>query len=314
MRCSSSPAVHPSFDVSGSPVVAPRWLWRSLSVPSREASGFEVFLQAARANQRRIGSPSIHGLGPCFRVSPHVAAQNHSTVIERCSRERPARALLRLAFAPLQRLYNIAEPRALRLRRSPEGSRPSSSRQPASSHPLGGQLADSPELASLGLRCVHRFSQPLDALLPAVPPRPCLMPVSLLGFAVLQRVSLQRRRRGRTLRCVFSSRSRLPLLALAVPFACDCDKRYRRRAPAAFRGVSVRGVRSAPRRGLGAWLGRSSLGLSGVVLISVLKELRVSDGATRLPPCHLLCTVGQTAGSVNPWRVDEVKSYLDSTS
>lgn len=140
MRCSSSPAVHPSFDVSGSPVVAPRWLWRSLPALSHKASGFEVFLQAARAYQRRIGSPSIHGLGPCFRVSPHVAAQIHSTVIERCSRERPARALLRLAVAPLQRLCNIAEPRALRLDRSPEGSRPRSV-APASQRPSSRRAA-----------------------------------------------------------------------------------------------------------------------------------------------------------------------------
>lgn len=52
-------------------------------------------------------------------------------MIEQCSRKRSTRALLRLAFVPLQRFDSIAKPRALRLAACPKVCDRVSMRQPA---------------------------------------------------------------------------------------------------------------------------------------------------------------------------------------
>jgi hypothetical protein len=46
------------------------------------------------------------------------------------------------------------------------------------SHPMAG-LPDPP-------RCAHRFSQPLDALLPPRPARVCFTPITLMGFPLFR--------------------------------------------------------------------------------------------------------------------------------
>jgi hypothetical protein len=105
-------------------------VWRSLPALAHMVLGFEVFLQAARAYQRRIGSPSIHGLGPCFRVSPHVTARSHSTGDRAVLAGAFHARSLEVGLAPLQRLASIAEPRALVPAASPKGCDRDSKRQP----------------------------------------------------------------------------------------------------------------------------------------------------------------------------------------
>jgi hypothetical protein len=145
----------------------------------------------------------------------HLTVPRRTSTLARMRRGAPALTLLRLACAPLQRVL-AATSHVIRLLRLPRGACAGSGPimpllpLPAGWCPSGspsvpgcrsGRLArgrtwrDPPGLASPRLRCALRFSQPLGAFIPSLPLRPCLMPVSLMGFAVLQRVSLRRRRR-----------------------------------------------------------------------------------------------------------------------
>lgn len=204
-----------------SPVLRSVWLacrsaalvWRSLHALARAR-------RASRSSDGRLGLANGESaarppmdLGPASECD--LTVSRGTSTLARMRRGASALTLLRLASAPLQR-FLAATSHVTRLGCLPRGAcsvgGPTTPYLPLStgSCPVGspsvpgsrsGRPArgrpsrDPPGLASPRLRCALRFSQPLGAFIPSLPLRPCLMPVSLMGFAVLQRFSLHRRRR-----------------------------------------------------------------------------------------------------------------------
>jgi hypothetical protein len=107
------------------------------------------------------------------------------------------------------------------------------------------------------LCCAFRFSQPLDALIPPLPFRPCFMPVTPLSFC-LQRIPPSDSRNA--------SRRRLPLLPLRVvrkqypvPFV---RRRLSRHTRARLQGLNAFGRSVRCGRCYPVTAGRASPGLS----------------------------------------------------
>lgn len=232
MRCSSSPAVHPSFEVSGSPVVAPHG-FGAPSLPLRARRW------ATRSSDMRLGlADGESAARPSMDLGP--ASESHLTVARRTSprthaAERSSAHSLEVGLCAPSAHPSSDEPRGTCLRLPTRGlllpvpchAVPSGSPRArhARSPPPGRPLRDLPGVASPRLRCALRFSQPLGASISSLPLRPSFMPVSLMGFAVLQRFSLRCRRRR-------------PARAGRAPLGADCPScPLRRRGSALSRAA-----------------------------------------------------------------------------
>jgi hypothetical protein len=204
-----------------SPVLRSVWLaCRSAALVWRSLHALVLAHRASRSSDGRLGLANGESAArPPMDLDPasecDLTVSRGTSTRARMRRGASALTLLRLASAPLQRFMaatshvtclhclprgacSVGGPDTLCLPRA-AGSCPAGfALRPELSLGSDGSwrpTRDPPGLASPRLRCALRFSQPLGAFIPSLPLRPCLMPVSLMGFTVLQRFSLHRRRR-----------------------------------------------------------------------------------------------------------------------